>query len=175
MNNITKKSISLIIAGGILTSFAGCSSKEVKQIKQNNISVSENVIESYDYEELKDCWVIKYNDARGNKSILFVEILSDLSGNFVYPFKDYSKYLYHSKTNIMEDVVNEYFENCNLGIITSQEKLISYLSSDYGVKPEYSEKEINKSIIRLKEENNNELNEKNYVEATYSSKQKVKK
>lgn len=61
----------------------------------------------------------------------------------------------------MEDVVNEYFENCNLGTITSQEKLISYLSSDYGVKPEYSEKEINKSISRLKEEYNNELKEKN--------------
>lgn len=178
MNKITKNALALILASNMIVSFAGCNSKEIKQGEQNSISTSASDLKTYNNEELMDCWVVKYNDARGDKSILFVEILPDLSGNFVYPIKNYSEYLYHSETDTKESVINEYFENCNLGTITSQEKLIGYLANDYGVKIEYTEEEINKSINKLETEleveKEKDLITKKYVDQSLASKIKTK-
>lgn len=151
MKKISKRLLAGALAGVMVTSFGGCSFKDNDAKSLNNESVSQAEDKVYTENSLENCYMLKYTDVRGNKTVLAVEII----GSNVYQLTD-REYLYHSGYINDGDILEDYFEN--FGTDGEYYSLISYLRSDYGVKSSYTLSEIKGSVDKTKDEleNNND-------------------
>lgn len=151
MKKISKRLLAGALAGVMVTSFGGCSFKDNDAKSLNNESVSQAEDKVYKENSLENCYMLKYTDVRGNKTVLAVEII----GSNVYQLTD-REHLYHSGYINDGDILEDYFEN--FGIDGEYYSLISYLHSDYGVKSSYTLSEIKGSVDKTKDEleNNND-------------------
>ena len=151
MKKISKRLLAGALAGVMVTSFGGCSFKDNDAKSLNNESVSQAEDKVYKENSLENCYMLKYTDVRGNKTVLAVEII----GSNVYQLTD-REHLYHSGYINDGDILEDYFEN--FGTDGEYYSLISYLRSDYGVKSSYTLSEIKGSVDKTKDEleNNND-------------------
>lgn len=151
MKKISKRLLAGALAGVMVTSFGGCSFKDNDAKSLNNESVSQAEDKVYTEDSLENCYMLKYTDVRGNKTVLAVEII----GSNVYQLTN-REHLYYSGYINDGDILEDYFEN--FGTDGEYYSLISYLRSDYGAKSSYTSSEIKDSVDKTKDEleNNND-------------------
>ena len=70
MKKISKRLLAGALAGVMVTSFGGCSFKDNDAKSLNNESVSQAEDKVYTENSLENCYMLKYTDVRGNKTVL---------------------------------------------------------------------------------------------------------
>lgn len=123
--------------------FGGCLFKDNDAKSLNNESVSQAEDKVYTGNSLENCYMLKYTNVRGNKTVLAVNII----GSGVYHLID-GEHLYDSNYFVVEHIFEEYFEKFGTG--GEYDLLISYLRSDYGIKSSYTLSEIKGSVDKTK-------------------------